>query len=202
MGKLDNKENFLLRTIGNYKDKHNNYPHIADIDKVVSKLYDAIEHIHNNGFIDYSDAGTRISPVVIEADDWTDLPNDGQTFINYDNKPSSVTDLLDVSTGYLDLTELTVGSELAVRTQFSITPSINNPLLQIRFIFSGGAFSFTKSLGRLDDGSGKEYEKEVTLPFYIGNDATLNNPVKIQIKLSTSGTLINFGSYVSVTKLK
>ncbi|PHR23557.1 MAG: hypothetical protein COA36_16635 [Desulfotalea sp.] len=148
------------------------------------------------GFIDYNDATGVIS---VLADTWTDLPNDGAgSSTNYNFKPNSVTELIDVSTGYLDLSDLKVGAELALRTQFVVNPDINNTLLSIRYVFGAGLFSFTITIGRLDDGSGKDYEQDQFLPFYIGADIVRTSPVQIQIKLSSAGTLTNSGSYISV----
>jgi len=53
---------------------------------------------------------------------------------------------------------------------------------------------------RLDNGSGKPYQRVLTLPIYIGNLNTRNNPGILQVRLSTVGVLNNTGSYINVIK--
>jgi len=151
------------------------------------------------GFIDYADATGNVA---LLANTWTDIPNDGLgASTNYTFKPPSVTELIDVSTGYLDLTELIVGSELFVRNQFDIIPDINNSLLEIRYQFGAGIFEFSNEIGRLDSGSGNTYEKRDTIDFYIGADIVRTSPVIMQVRLSAAGVLINKGSYISIKKI-
>jgi len=57
-----------------------------------------------NGFIDYNDTTGAFS---INADTWTDLPNNGLgSFTNKNYPPTGVTELMDTSTGYLDVNPL------------------------------------------------------------------------------------------------
>ena len=110
--------------------------------------------------------------------------------------------MLDVNTGYLDLSELTVGSEVSVRTTFNVTPDINNSILEVRYLFAGGLFDFPVDFPRLDGGSGKLYKRRDTLGFYVGADIVRTEPVIIQVRLSNTGILSNIGSYISLVNLK
>ena len=155
------------------------------------------------GFANYEDTGTTATPITLTNNVWTDLTNNGlggqtlKTFL-----PAGVTDFLDVSTGYFDFTELTDGSEAFTRTSFSVNPNLNNALLEFRITAGtgGGSFDFTTSLGRLDDGSGKYYPQVLERSFFMNGSNALDNPWKLQARLSTDGTLINLGSYISVIK--
>ena len=116
------------------------------------------------GFIDYNDTSTTASPLVLVADTWTTIPNDGLgAFTNKTYKPEGVTELMDTSTGALDTTDLVLGSSILVRNDFSVTPNTNNSLLEFRYTLGTGAGAYTleKLIGRLDSGSGKPYRQSL-----------------------------------------
>ena len=154
---------------------------------------------NNFGFIDYNDNTGDVSLI---ADTWTDVPNDGSgAFSNSSYKPDGVNDVMDTSTGYLDFSDLTLGSEIQVRNDFSINPTTNNALLQVRYILGQGAGEYPLLFWseRLDNGSGIDYPRVITFPIYMGDLNTQGGVGKLQVKLSTSGTLNNNGSYISIT---
>lgn len=152
----------------------------------------------NYGFIDYNDT---TGDVELIADTWTDVPNNGQgSFSNFTYKPDGIENLLDTSTGYLDFSELSLGSEIIVRNDFTVTPQTNNALLEIRYVLGQGAGEYNLRFWfeRLDNGSGIPYQKVVSFPIYMGDLNTQGGVGKLQVKLSTNGTLNNAGSYISV----
>lgn len=151
-----------------------------------------------NGFIDYND---NTGDVAIVADTWTDVPNNGLgAFTNKLYKPTDVNDVIDTSTGYLDFSELTLGSQLIIRNDFSITPSTNNSLLELRYLLGQGAgeYSLLFWSERLDNGSGIPYQRVPIFTIYIGDTNTQGGVGKLQIKLSSNGTLNNAGSYINI----
>ena len=154
-----------------------------------------------NGFIDYNDSTGSIS---ITADTWTDIPNNGAgAFSNSNYKPTGVSELLDTSTGYIDPTDLVLGDTILIRNDYSINPSTNNSLLEFRYQLGngGGVYTLEKIVGRLDSGSGKFYRFSLEPDLiYMGDTNTRNNPIKLQVKLSTNGVLINAGSVIQVVK--
>lgn len=153
------------------------------------------------GFIDYNDTTGSVSLV---ADTWTTIPNNGQgPFSNNTYKPQGVTELMDVSTGAIDTTQLELGDTIIIRNDFTINPNTNNALVEFRYGLGGGGneYTLTTTLGRLDDGSGKEYRFSLKPDLiYMGDDNTRLNPITLQVKLSTNGTLINSGSVIQVIK--
>ena len=165
---------------------------------LVNKNTTAAELSHaTTGFMDYNDSGTVVD---LTADVWTDVPNDGAgAFTNKTYKPTSVNELLDVSTGYLDFSDLSLGSELIVRNDFTVTPQTNNALLEIRYVLGqgDGEYSLRFWFERLDNGSGVPYQKVVSFPIYMGDENTRGGVGKLQVKLSTDGSLVNAGSYIS-----
>lgn len=156
---------------------------------------------YSNGFIDYNDTTGVVNLV---ADTWTTIPNNGQgAFSNDTYKPNSVTELLDVATGEIDPTELVLGDSILIRNDYKINPNTNNALLEFRYQLGGGANVYTleTTVGRLDDGSGKDYRFSLKPDLiYMGDLNTKDNPIKIQVKLSTNGTLLNAGSVIQLIK--
>lgn len=175
---------------------------ITDDDTHLPTSGAVVDYVASNnaksGFADYNDTTGDVS---LTADTWTDVPNDTLgTFTNTTYIPSGVTTLIDDSTGYLDFTDLDLGREIFVRNDFNINPSTNNALLQVRYVLGTGAGEYALLFWseRLDSGSGVDYPRVVTFPIYMGDTNTRDNPGKLQVKLSTPGTLNNNGSYISV----
>ena len=153
--------------------------------------------LSGNGFIDYNDTTGQVS---IAADTWLDVPNNGLgVFSNSDYRPYGVSELLDVSTGYIDTTELKLGDTILIRNDYSVKPNTNNALLKFRYVLGTGAGQYTleKIVGRLDSGSGQFYRFSLQPDLiYMGDTNTKDNPIKLQINLSTKGTLLNAGSVI------
>ena len=157
-----------------------------------------------SGWIDYNDASTSTTPLNLVANTWTTLPNDGEgLFTNKSYRPRGITELLDVSTGALDFTQLNLGDVTFIRTDFIVTPSVNNALLQFRLQLGSGAGTYTLSntLGRLDNGSGIPYQFALdTKMVYMGDANTRDNPCLLQVNCSVNSTLVNNGLVIEVTR--
>lgn len=153
------------------------------------------------GFIDYNDT---TGDVALLADTWTTIPNDGAgPFSNSGFKPQGITELMDVSNGAIDTTELTLGDTIIIRNDYTVNPNTNNALLEFRYGLGGGGneYTLTTNIGRLDDGSGKDYRFSLTPDLiYMGDENTRLNPIILQVKLSTNGTLRNAGSVIQLIK--
>tara|TARA_R110002020_G_scaffold21430_1_gene72823 strand:- start:449 stop:1036 length:588 start_codon:yes stop_codon:yes gene_type:complete len=167
------------------------------------KINDNFTEVYNstNGFIDYNDTTGAIA---LTADTWTEISNNGLgAFSNSTYKPQNVSELMNVSTGQIDPTELTLGDTILVRNDFKINPNTNNALLEFRYQLGngGGVYTLETNLGRLDNGSGKDYRFSLKPDLiYMGDSNTMDNPIKIQVKLSTNGTLTNAGSVIQLIK--
>lgn len=150
------------------------------------------------GFIDYNDTTGEIS---LLADTWTDVPNNGAgAFSNSLYPPFGITQLIDTSTGYLDFSQLPLGAQLLIRTQFQVIPDTNNSLVQVRYLLGQGAGEYPLQFlsQRLDNGSGTVYPFTPSFPIYMGDVNTQGGVGKLQIKLSTTGKFTNAGSYIKV----
>ena len=159
------------------------------------------------GFMDYNDSSTASTAVSLTADTWTTIPNDGLGgFTNKAYKPDgSVVELMDTSTGAIDPTGLNLGDTLLIRNDFKINPNTNNASLKFRYVLGSGAneYSLENSLGRLDEGSGKDYRFSLKVDqIYMGDTNTRDNLITLQVKCSSNGSLINAGTSLSVLRYK
>ena len=157
-----------------------------------------------NGIADYNDTSTSASPIALVANTWTTIPNDGQgSFTNLAYLPDGVTTLMDTSTGAFDFSELSLGDNCFIRNDFTINPNINNSLLSLRYELGsgGGIYTLETIIGRLDSGSNQDYRFSLTPQMiYMGDTNTKDNAIKLQVKLSTNGTLVNAGSSIGVVR--
>ena len=159
------------------------------------------------GFMDYNDNSTSTTPVTLVADTWTTIPNDGLGgFTNKSYKPDGdVTELMDTSTGAIDPTGLHLGDTMLIRNDFTVNPNTNNASLEFRYQLGtgGGAYTLGKRLGRLDEGSGTDYRFSLSPDLiYMGDTNTRDNPITLQVKLTSGGTLVNAGTVIQVIRYK
>jgi len=169
----------------------------------VEELNDLIESSNRsvNGFIDYNDTTGSFS---ITSNTWIDVPNNGLgSFTNKNYPPNGVTELIDVSTGYLDVSELDLGDQIFIRNDYTINPNTNNALVKFRYELgnSNEIYTLEKTIGRLDSGSGKDYRFSL-MPdlIYMGDLNTKDNPIKIQIYCTSNAIFTNSGSVITVVK--
>ena len=159
--------------------------------------------VGTNGFIDYNATSTTTTPLVLNADTWTTIPNDGLgQFTNKAYAPPNVTELMDAN-GAIDCSELSLGDIIVVRNDYTITPQTNNGSLQFRYGLGGGGneYFLETRLGRMDSGSGIEYRYSLSTDLiYMGDLNTLNNPIILQINSTAEATLVNAGSVIFVAR--
>ena len=156
-----------------------------------------------SGFIDYNDASTTTTPLVLNADIWTAIPNDGQgAFTNKAYAPTGVTELMN-SSGAIDPSELSLGDTIIIRNDYTVTPQTNNGSLQFRYGLGGGGneYFLETRLSRMDSGSGIGYRYSLSTDLvYMGDLNTLNNPIVLQINSTAEATLVNAGSVIFVAR--
>lgn len=171
---------------------------------VIAWDYKQIGLVNSNGIADYNDTSTASTPLTLLSNTWTTIPNDGQgAFTNLSYLPDGVTKLMDTTTGEFDFSELTLGDNCFIRNDFSVTPNTNNSLLELRYQLGavGSEYTLETIIGRLDSGSGQPYRFSlVPQMIYMGDNNTKDNPIRLQVRLSTNGTLVNAGSAIGVTK--
>ena len=154
--------------------------------------------ILRNGFIYYDNTE---NPTSLDADTWVTIPNNGQgSLTNKSFSPPHVTDLINENDGSIDVSELNLGDTILIRNTFSIIPNGNNALLELRYTLASSNVIET-FIERLSNGSGTEYKFSLKPDIIdISNQDIKDNPIFIQIKLSTNGILNNTGSLIQVIR--
>lgn len=151
------------------------------------------------GFIDYNHSGSGFA---LSANTWTDLPNNGSgSFSRRNYKPTELTELLDTSTGYLDFSQLELGDSVIIRNDYTVIPDNNNATLEFRYLLGTGLgqYDLATNFGILSKGGGALHRFSLkTDLIYLGDDNTRNNPVKLQVRLSSTGTAYNSGSVLQI----
>lgn len=154
-----------------------------------------------SGWMDYNDTTGNVA---VSTDMWTTIPNNGLgAFTNKASPPVNVTELMDVTTGKIDPTELDIGDFIFIRNDFTVIPQTNNTSLDFRYTLGDGAGSYTleQQLGRLDRGAGISYRFSLRIDsIYMGDANTRDNHIGLQIKCSGPATLNNAGSVIEVIK--
>jgi len=166
-------------------------------------VFKELEPIQKQGFIDYNDTTGDVS---LTADTWTTIPNNGLgSFTNKTYKPDGVTELMNTSTGAIDTSELALGDTIIIRNDFTVNPHNNNTLLEFRYQLGTGGSIYTLEtiIARLDAGSGTNYRFSLKPDLiYMGDTNTKDNPIVLQVRLSSAGTLNNAGSVIQLVKGK
>lgn len=177
--------------------------YLADLDEfdIVNAHSDAIEALQsdNSGLADYNNTGDAQS---LTADVWTTITNDGAgAFTNLNYLPSGV-DALQQSPGYLDFTDLRLGSAVIVRVDISVTPSVNGASLDLRYQLGTGAGTYylPRSLGAMSNGGGIEYRFVEEAYIYMGDLNTRDNPGLLQLRVSEDSSVQNAGWAIQVIR--
>lgn len=155
------------------------------------------------GFADYNDTSSS-NGVPLIANTWTDLPNDGLgAATNLEFLPSGIDSVMDVSTGYIDLTQLKKGDAVIIRNSFEVTPNRNRADLNFRYSLGGGlgGYNLRSFISRLDSGAGRSYPWTLySHLIYVGDDNTRLNPIKLQLNLSRNGSFVNYGTAIQILR--
>ena len=137
------------------------------------------------------DQNSTNAPVALLPDAYSFLLNNGlgpSTIINL--LPLNTAPTWDLVNNQFDFSSLTVGTWITMRLDFDLTTSSGNTdfVCAMDFII-GQPTAFTKVLGRRFFKNNKVYLGEtVTFGFYIGSEATMNNPAKIKVKTDSNTT--------------
>ena len=161
--------------------------------------------VSRNGSAIYNDTATATTPIVLpNTTAWTSLTNDGagpETELRH--LPPGVDQLMDTPSGAINVTQLDEGDMIYIRQDYTVTPSINNSVLEARYTAGagGGAFILAGFVAILAAGSGVGYQQAlVTHSIVMGNPNTIANPIIFQLRLQGGGTVVNTGSLIDVER--
>lgn len=153
------------------------------------------------GFADYNDTITAVTPISVAANTWTALTNDGAgAYTNTAYLPSGVTSML--SADKIVTTGLVAGDSLLVRYDFTITPTVNGSFVELRATLGagGGAYTIPRPIGTLSNGAGYNYRTTGEMYLYMGDSNTLDNPIGFEVKCSEVASLTNAGMVIQVIR--
>ena len=165
-----------------------------------------------NGWADYRDTATEVTPITIAPDTWTSLTcNDVGSitqFLPLGSDDEQVAQLWDSSANQIDISELQIGQIVSVRSDFRLYPSQNNAQVDFRLLFetSGSVFLFDlqKRLARLDEGAdtpaaGNDIYKLVeSIEFFISPSLPLDANISVQVQCSVSSEAEVNGFFIRV----
>lgn len=155
-----------------------------------------------NGFFDYNDAATAITPISITGGAGAvKLTNDELgPFTNKLFTPTTVTDVWDATANEFDWSELNLGDQVGVRIDIEVTTTSPNQNVRVFM--------------RIAIGSGNEYEIEwfntaiksaganrITRynQIYMGDTDTQGNTAEFQIESDGNATVVVNGWYTPIT---
>jgi len=149
------------------------------------------DELPSSGFVDYSHSGGGQAAA---ANTWITLNNDGAgASTNTGSLPSGVTSML--LSNSVDLSDLSIGDYIVVRSTFAVTPTTNNQSIDLQYTLGTGVASYTVGgfAGQLRQGAGISEKFSITELIYVGDANTRNNPVGIQVRTSGPSTIQNIG---------
>ena len=153
------------------------------------------------GFADYNDSATSVTPISLTSDSWTPITNDALgAFTNTTYIPDGVSSLF--NSDKIDASELELGDAILIRYDFTITPTVNGAFAQLRLgLGTGlGSYNLNRPIGTLSNGSGYAYQITGEFYVYMGDVNTRDNPISLEIKCSEDATLVNAGVVIQVLR--
>lgn len=153
------------------------------------------------GFADYNDTTTAVTPIALPSDTWVAITNDeAGSFTNTAYLPRGIDSLF--SGNKIDPRQLELGDAIIVRYDFTLTPDINGAFVEIRMTLGTGAGSYElpRPVGTLTNGAGYAYKITGEFYVYMGDANTRDNLIGLEAKCSEDASLINAGMAIQVLR--
>lgn len=150
------------------------------------------------GFIDYNDAGTAVTPIVVTGGaPAVKLTNDAAgPFTNKDYRPEGVTDIWDVDTQEFTGRDLKLGDMVDLRLDLEVTTASPNTRVVVDMLVgvgSGSEYTVPFIHTTLKNAGTEQLNRYNG--FYMGNELTLNNPAHFVISADGDCTVVVKGWY-------
>ena len=158
--------------------------------------------VNVDGWIDYNDSATAITPISVTANVPTILTNNGSGIYSQTAAaPLNVTQLWNTSTNRFDFSQLSVYDEVGIRVEIEVTTAVNNAQwwMFIRFDIGGTQFDAVINSRSYYKTSGT-YTEIVFFPFYIGRESMRVNPSALYFQSDSNCTVVVKGFYISVKR--
>ena len=157
---------------------------------------------NRQGFADYNDAATAITPITLPAGVWTELTNDGLgPNTNLQFIPPGVTELMDLPSGHIHVGELDLGDSIVIRNDYTVTTSAANTCVMFRYMLGTGpaAYTLENLVGTLPMPTTQQFTLTANF-IYMGDTNTKDNPIIPQLMLDKAGSVVNAGTVIEVVK--
>jgi len=155
-----------------------------------------------NGFVDYNDAATGVTPISVTSSTWTKLTNDKLgPYTKIDAAPSGVTNLWNAVTNQLALSEIPINSTVSIRADLLVTTTAANQIVAMRTqlgIGSDSAFPLDMTDIQFKTAGAKNVIGN--FHFYIGSADVQNSPGEILIWSDSACTVRVNGWFIRVMK--
>lgn len=175
---------------------------LVDNDSGDRKTAQKIIQGSKNGWFDYNDLATSITPLVVLAEQFTKIPNDTLgPFTNLAFKPEGITSLWNPVTSQFEWNYLEFGDMVDIRVDLEVTTESPNQTVELELVLgigSGGEYSIPfaneteKNAGALDLNRFNG--------IYMGDPTTKNYPSEFRIKSDSNLTVKTRGFYIRVIK--
>lgn len=163
--------------------------------------FTSVNNLHTNGFADYNDAATALTPISPTASTWTKMTNDTLGgFTNTAYLPTGVTDLWDESANQFDFTQLSLGDQVDIRFDFSSATTSVNQVVKARLQLGIGGSPYTLEFEDNIFKTVGTYPNVRWLGVYMGDANTRDNPAELQVWSDATSTFVNNGFYIRVIR--
>jgi len=151
-------------------------------------------------FIDYNDLATQSVPLVYTTGELQLTCDGAWPYSTALYKPMGVTRLWNATTNQFDFSSLSVGDEITLRFDISVTTSATNQVLKVFSRFDIWWFPYDLTLDHQHFKTADTYNIVETESFYIGSEWMRANPWRLLMTSDASATVKINWLYISVTR--
>lgn len=153
------------------------------------------------GFVDYSDTATATTPIALTTVNTSyQLTNNGlgaQTLTTY-VVPGTGT-WWNTSTNYFDFSGLSLGDVVDIRADVEVVTGSANTMITMEMELGVGGTPYKLTLTDVLFKTAGTYKITRSIPFYLGNTNTKDNPARLLMKSDTTGSTVKvLGWYIRV----
>jgi len=165
----------------------------------VGTLTNPLALVNKDGFFDYNHSGTTQA---YTSGNMKVLNDGAGAYTTSLYAPFGITDLLNTTTNQFDFSGLSLGDEVMLRIDYIVTTTANNQIVNGFMTFDIGGTPYNLTLGSSYFKVVGTYNIIKVVPFYIGNEGTLNNPAELYFDSDAAATLQVNGFYISAKRRK
>lgn len=191
-------------TINNTESSAQNIASALDVDGALTKSDTAVlsgEGYTREGYADYNDSATAVTPITVPANTWVVLTNDGLGPFSR----STLQNKVGVSTiwdgfSQFDWSELSIDDEVEIRVDADVTTSGANADVEIKLFLGVGASEYSVPIDKGTFKAAGTNKMGDWQGIYLGDANTKDNPAELRIFSDVAATVVNNGFYAHVSR--